>query len=178
MYAAGSERVHVSQAMETWQWECFEDLVKNDVVEIVEPGPLRVPIRSFTLKRNRKLQIVLATIAEPNATTQAPVFSPGTVRVSDEKVGFSGTMGISAVATGVEPYRWSMHLRNDVSQYESREEASVHKLEGTIGNSKELIHCIDWLGNVNDIFLWPNLTDEETEITRTLVLHGGAVSPI
>lgn len=162
----------------SWEWECFERLLNNNHFTIVDGGPLRVPIRSFSITRNEKLELIMETQADHNATSTATTYPPGTVRITTETVTLSNNMGMEVVVGGVQPRSWTTSFHGDAALGELREECSVHSVKGTIGPHRDPRYVIDWLANVNDVFIWPNMSDDETEITKTLTLRGGDNEPV
>jgi hypothetical protein len=160
-----------------WEWEVLERALSSDSFNIVNAGPLRAPIRSFSITRNEKLELVMETRAEPDATSNFPLYPPGTVRVNTETVTLSNRTGMEVIARGVEPYRWRTSFDAASALWELREEASVYSLRGTIGPPRDSNYVIDWLSNVKGPFLWPDITDEETEITKTRVFRGASNGP-
>jgi len=164
--------------MFSWQWECFEGLLNNTSFAVVDAGPLRVPIRSFSVTRNEKLELIMETRADHNATSNATVYPPGTVRIATETVTLSNSMGVEAVVRGVQPHSCMTSFRSDAPLGEMREESSIHSVSGTIGPQRDPKFVIDWLSNVGDVFLWPDMSDDETEVTKTLTLRGGNNGPV
>ncbi len=145
---------------------------------MVDGGPLRVPIRSFSITRNEKLGLIMETRAEHNATSTAPAYPPGTVRLNTDAVTLINDMGMEVVVGGVQPRSWTTSFPGDTALGESREECSVHSLKGTVGPHRNPKYVIDWLVNVDDRFMWPNMSDDETEITKTRTLRGGNNEPV
>ena len=161
-----------------WEWESFERLLNNNSFNIVDSGPLRAPIRRFSISRDEKLKLIMETRAEQTATSIADDYPLGTVRVNTDAVTLSDGRGIEVVAAGVQSRGWKSSFFGDPAQSELREECSIHSLRGTIAPSLEPKHVIDWLANVDDSFLWPDTCDVETEITKTRTLCGGNSGPV
>jgi hypothetical protein len=156
-----------------WEWESFDGLLNNGSFQIADAGPLRAPIRSFSIKRNEKLELLMETRAEGTATSKANAHPPGTVRLNTDTVTLSNTAGSEVVAGGVGPYDWRTSINADSPLGDLRELSSLHSLKGTIGPHRDPKYVIDWLANVDDVFMWPDTSDDETAITKTRTLHGG-----
>ncbi len=91
--------------MTAWQWESLEGYANSYVLKVKSAGPLLSPIRSFTITRNDKFDLILETVVAGHAqSSNAPVHPAGTVRLTTETVEFTGHTGISCVAHGVLPF--------------------------------------------------------------------------
>ena len=88
--------------METWEWECFEEVVNDILYKITSSGPLLNSINKFTIKRDRQLQLTMQTISPFAEKSLNDTHPPGTISKSTDKVNFDciGNIG-SAVAEGV-----------------------------------------------------------------------------
>jgi hypothetical protein len=160
-----------------WQWESFENLMNKGSFVITDAGPLYTPIRSFSIGRNDKLELILETHAEQTATSNAVVHPAGTVQQNTDSVTFSTGVGIKVVAHGVQSRNHSISFHGNPALGELKEKSSVHRLEGILRSDKEPRYVVDWLVNVDDVYQWPDITDEMTEITKTRRLSGGSDSP-
>jgi len=157
--------------MSPWEWETFASLLNNGTFAISDAGPLRVPLRSFTIGRDEKLHIVLETKAEQNARSSVPDHPLGTVRVNAETVLFSGSLG-SAVAHGVQPKSHAATISDNPTEGESREASDVNSLEVTLTyTQKPVALVIEWLANLDGPFVWPHFTKDNTQINYTRRLH-------
>jgi hypothetical protein len=156
-----------------WEWECFEDLVNNGTFAITDIGPLRAPIRSFTVRRDEELKLILETKAEQHARSSVPPHPPGTVRVNSDVVTFSGMLG-TIVAHGVQPKTHFATISGNPSEGELRETSDIHSLEATLINAGKEVNCvIEWLANVQGSFVWPHFTDDGTNKSKSRRLHDG-----
>jgi hypothetical protein len=156
-----------------WEWESFENLLNNETFAITDVGPLRAPIRSFAVRRDEKLRIVLETKAEQNAQSSGPTHPPGTVRVNADTVSFSGMMG-TVVAHGVQPKSHSGRISGNSAEGELRETSDIHSLEAIlIHPGKAVGYVIEWLANVDDSFVWPHFSGDNTKRSKTRRLHDG-----
>jgi hypothetical protein len=115
----------------------------------------------------------MATRAEQDATSSATAFPLGTIRFNTDTAMLSNNMGIELVAEGVQPLSATRSFNADSSLSELREVSSLQSLKGTIGPRRDQKYVIDWLANLDDGFIWPNMTDDETETRKTRTLRGG-----
>ena len=156
-----------------WEWESFEDLINNRAVTITDVGPLRAPIRTFVVRRDEKLKLVLETQADQKAESRMLAHPLGTVRANSDTVTFSGGMG-TFVAHGVQPGSYSRTLGDNPAEGGLREVSSIHSLEGNlIHPGTEITYVIDWLANVSNSFVWPHFTEDNRDNTKTRRLHDG-----
>ncbi len=88
--------------------ECL-DVINNGHFHISDPGPLHTPVRSFSLRRNDKLTLIVETELDPNATTTAVQYAPGTMRFSVERTTLVNPAGVEAELHGVIPYTSPNH---------------------------------------------------------------------
>ena len=157
--------------MSSWEWETFASLLNNGTFTISDVGPLRSPLRSFTIRRDEKLHIVLETKAEQNARSSVPDHPLGTVRVNADTVLFSGPLG-RAVAHGVQPKSHAATISSNPAEGESREASDVNSLEVTLTRKeKPIAYVIEWLANLDGPFVWPHFTKVKTEKIETRRLH-------
>ncbi len=159
--------------MSGWEWEVFDSFINDHPWTVTHAGPLRAPIISFSIKRDDKLELILETVAPQDAQTNASAYAPGTVRINTDAVELTLSPGIKAVARGVQPF-WSQLT----SPGEWREKSSVHSLEAVVESAGEAKYTMEWLANVDGhFFIWPDLTDDETETikTRTLCKNQGGL---
>jgi len=157
--------------MSPWEWETFASLLNNRTFIISDLGPLRGPLRSFTVRRDEKLHIILETKAEQNARSSVRDHPLGTVRVNADRVLFSGPLG-SAVAHGVQPKSQSATISDNPAEGESRETSDINSLDVTLTFSEKPVgYVIEWLANLDGPFVWPHFTKDKTEKIKTRRLH-------
>jgi hypothetical protein len=164
--------------MFNWEWESFERLLNGNSFTIVDVGPLRAPIRSFSIIRDEKLELTMETRADQNATSEFNVYLPGTVRANVDTVRLTDNSGVEVVAVGVQPHSWTMSVNVDSPRGELREASSVQSIKGSISPQRDRKYVMDWLANVDDVFVWPDMSDVETEITKTRAFRGGNNEPV
>ncbi|MGH9436329.1 MAG: hypothetical protein ACRD4R_01280 [Candidatus Acidiferrales bacterium] len=162
-----------------WEWESFEHLIGAGSFEIENAGPLRAPVRNFSIKRNEKLQLILETRASGTAASESGNSFPlGTVRVNTDAVTFVNGKGTRLVAAGVQSRTQRTSITADSPMGEMLETSSVHSLKGTIAPYRDPNYVIEWLANVDDVFSWPNMIVNESVVTKTRTLRGGDHEPV
>lgn len=161
--------------MNTWQWECFDEVVTADRFGVTNAGPLIAPVRGFSVARDDKMRLVLETLAPGDARGAMVEHPAGTVRRTEEFVEFAGRSGATAVARGVTPLG-NTHTRNGEGVKETRERARVRSLTAWLKPGAEPAHTVDWLENVDqDGQVWSGtLIEDEDEATKTRIIGGGA----
>jgi hypothetical protein len=165
--------------MTAWQWESFESYVNSREFEVANAGPLLSPIRTFTITRNDKLDLILETIVVGNPQSgSAPVHPAGTVRLNTETVEFAGHGGMSCVARGVSPLgkdkTWNAEHVEQTTQ-----KARVHSLTARLRNDVTPAYTIDWLENLDEASgVWTGsfVSDRQETIDKRTLGHGaGAI---
>jgi hypothetical protein len=119
----------------------------------------------------------LVTQADQNASSSAPDYPAGTVRENTDAVAFSNTAGMKIVAHGVDRRNYKRSIGGNPALGELKEEWSVHRLEGVIRDDQEPSYVIDWLANMESAYLWPDVSEETTEVIKTLKLSGSPEGP-
>jgi hypothetical protein len=160
-----------------WEWEDFEDLIQSCHSRITDAGPLRVPICSFDVRRDEKLELRLVVRSPQDAAggTKAP--PAGAVRFNTDKVIFSSDLGLKFVAEGVHVDRSNTRIHDDPALGELVQDCSVHRIAGSIyPEDRPVTFVIDWLDNLNPIFLWPDNITTSSSGERNVVLGSGANS--
>ncbi len=134
--------------------ECLE-VLNNGLFEFAEPGPLRQPIRSFSLSRNDRLTLILETSIASDATSIAVEHPPGTVRLSTERAKLINLARTEAELVGVIPYSVRTAHGDDTNGL--KESAQVHLVTVTLGDLATATYTIDWLENLpTSPFVWPD----------------------
>jgi hypothetical protein len=156
--------------MTVWEWECFTAVLEGPGFRVADAGPLEAPVRSFTLKRDAKRNLMLETVAVGETRNTAVDHPPGTVRRTTEFVSFESEFGPKAIAHGVSRTNRSRG-RNADGQAECREVWSVQRLEVMAGNESEPAFILDWLENLDSYGHWMGemiRTKSRTPQTRTI----------
>jgi hypothetical protein len=161
--------------MFSWEWESFQGLVNGGSFEIVDVGPLRTSIRRFSFNRDEKLQLTIETCADGNAKSNATIHPPGTVRVNTDAVRLSDEAGSSIIAEGVQSRECITRTTAEAPAGELRHTATVQMLKGVIRPDRQASKVIDWLANVHDPFIWPDVIDDEQELRKTRTFGHGPV---
>ena len=78
------------------------DLLNQGDFQIVEPGPLHVPIEGFAIRRDENLALTLETKAARTAKSRAVQHLTGMVTLNTEQVELANISGIKAVLSGVQ----------------------------------------------------------------------------
>jgi hypothetical protein len=154
--------------------ECL-DIINNGHFNIVDPGPLHMPIRGFSLRRNDKLALILETEADSKATSTAVEHPPGTVRLSVERAKLINIAGVEAELVGVVPYSIRT-AEGDPMNRALKESAQVHSVTVSPGDVATATYTIDWLENLPaSPFVWPDTikTTTNTTKTRSIGMAGG-----
>lgn len=139
-------------------WECFDSSIKDDLFSIVDVGPLYGPIISFTIERNKNLQLKLKTISESNSKTNRITPKANSVTAIDGEVKFQSSHNDSiAIAWGITPYNNLIKFSQTPSPSSSREETSLVKsIKWKREEAKKTAYTIDWIENLSNRFLWPH----------------------
>lgn len=158
--------------MELFDWEYFEDFINNGFFEITDAGPLHIPIRSFSLKRNSKLKIILRTTADFNASSSATDHPPGTVRINKDTVSLTSLSGAKAKIIGITPYNSVQSANSKTGVMQLQEKSMVSTLEAEVGRPRIGKYTIEWLENVDDgNLIWPHSVDSITRTTKDMTLN-------
>ena len=142
---------------------------------VTDAGPLYQPVRGFSIRRDDRLRIVLATDADPNAISTVVEHPPGTVRTRTERVRLKSLGGLDGELLGVVPYNTK---RRNVGEFEEslKEESIVDIATTTNTAAAPAIRVIDWLENLEkNSFLWPveSRVVSNAVTTRTISLDDG-----
>jgi hypothetical protein len=160
-----------------WEWEAFEDLIRSHHATISDAGPLKVPVRSFEIKRDEKLGLRLVVRSPQNATGGAETPPAGTVRHNTDRVSFSSILGLDFVAEGVQAESSNTSIHDDPALGVLVQDCSVHRLVGNLyAQDRSVEFVIDWLENLDSVFLWPDNIKRSSKRERNVVLGVGADS--
>ncbi len=155
--------------MPFWDREPFPALLEEGRFSFADPGPLLAPIKTFKLYRNDKLQLALETLGgkETVATYHMREADPNWYETKQDAV-IKSIMGKAVNLKGVQPESVQMTSSHRGDVYESHESARVFTIEGDLKHTTEAVYTIDWLENVRNYYLWPQmvLDDEDTVFTR------------
>ena len=154
--------------------ECLRILNKG-LFEITDPGPLHQPIRSFSIRRDDNLRLVLEAEADPTATLSAIEQPPGTVRMTTDRALLRSVGGREGEFFGVVPYSLSRQAIGATEQ-PLKELAQVHIAKTNNPSAAPAAYVIDWLENLpRSPYTWPAASDvvTKTVTTRRISLADG-----
>jgi hypothetical protein len=152
----------------SWEWEEFQDIIRNYRPVVNDHGPLRSPIRSFSIERDQDLQIVMTTHCPHTAQDVGVSYPPGTVRENMDKVTFFSDIGLEIVAEGVHAEQTRTIIETQPPFSEIQQDCSISRLRGTfLGNASGTRYVIDWLGNVESCFQWPDIIDDKVDTNKS-----------
>jgi len=154
--------------MTGWDHEFAVPFINEGQFYVTDPGPLRDPVLSFSLRRDRALDLILETRTTADAKSTTREHPSGTVRFATECASLENIGGVKVKLTGVIPYRVSTSINPRTGEGEHVEEAKIHSLEAVVRNGVEARHTIDWLENLpTSPFVWPNFVETNTETATT-----------
>ena len=140
-------------------------LLNQGDFQIVEPGPLHVPIEGFAIRRDENLALTLETKAARTAKSRAVQHPSGMVTLNTEQVELANISGIKAVLSGVQTRSVST-LQDGPRLSGLKEIAGIHQLTVTPGDPEKAAYTIEWLENLPvSPFIWPDSIRFETETT-------------
>lgn len=146
--------------MHATEWECFSDILDNKHFVIDDWGPVHGPVTSFEIKRDDDLNITLTTTSQGDSTSSISRPPLGTIKESTDSVEFSFRYGEGrAIANGVISRNLNTKFAVATGESQKTETASVQSVEWCSSTSAEVAYTIDWLENVPDSYLWPDVTE-------------------
>lgn len=152
----------------SWEREFALSFINDGHFQVTDAGPLRAPIRDFSLRRNGKLTLILETRCPPDAKSTAPQRPSGTVRISTESAELENIGGMKAKLLGVIPYRYRTTSNHKTGIGELTEEAQIHQLSAVVRSDAEARYTIEWLENLpTSPFTWPASIQTKTETLTT-----------
>lgn len=154
--------------MFSWEWEYFEEVVREYGPAVEDAGPLSTPVQRFTIQRDESLLLKMLAHAPVGAKDSAVSYPSGTVRENTDAVTFGGNMGLKMVAEGVNVAEAQTIWQSNSPVAELQQNCSIHRLKGSLGpDNKETKYVVDWLANVSPSFHWPDMTNEVSGIKKT-----------
>ena len=153
--------------MSKFLWDPVERTMNGSLLRIVDPGPLRAPIISFVLRRNKDFDLVMETTTAGDAVSSAPTHPPGTLRRNDDRVRWENGFGFNAIGKGVQPLSFKTTNDHRRGARETVETSSLHSVEATFPDADTPAYTIDWLENVGGWFHWPQMINRERTVTET-----------
>lgn len=158
--------------MSNWDGESFDGIINHGHFGITDPGPLHVPIRSFSIQRNEQLELVLETHCSEDAKSTLIEHPAGTVRINTDAIELTNIGGIKARAVGVQPLHVGTSINYQTGDRGLREEARIlHYIESSIRDDIEPAYTIEWLDNLGARdYIWPDIIKDNKDITETRII--------
>lgn len=158
----------------SWEHEFALPFINEGHFYVKAPGPLRAPIKDFSLRRDEGLELIIETRCPPDAKSTEPERPPGTVRLNVESAELENIGGMKAKLQGVIPYRFRTTDNYRTGESELTEEAQIHEISAVVQADGEARYTIDWLENLPARpFHWPGSIDTKTEILTTRKIGTG-----
>ena len=158
--------------MANWRWESFEDLLTPEIFTITNAGPLDGPIKSFSIRRDKDLDLVLeTTVIGPVTKSSTPERPAGTVWQPDDKVEFASLSGATCIAHGVYAYNSKGNSRRD-GLSDTTQTSNCRSITVDFKNEAVPAYTIEWLENVrtgSHVWIGTSIRDEKN-IVETRVI--------
>ena len=156
--------------MRRWQRETFE-IINDGHFRVIDPGPLHAPVRTFRIRRDDKLDLLLETRASPEAKSNAAKYPSGTVRLNSDIVELENLAGLKAILRGVIPTQVRTFTNFQTDQSELTEEARIHELDAVLRSDVKSAYTIDWVENFpNSSFIWPDSIKATIDTNETVTI--------
>lgn len=158
--------------MKAWKWETFENIISEKNFSIGQSEHLSFPVKNFFIKRDENLQIIIETSCKQNVIRKPLYHHPvGTVYQNEGIIEFKGfSKEFSATAYGVNLREQREYYEDE--DYTFHESAFIHKIQSQLKEKLQGRYLIEWLVNVDDNYIWPDLikNEKKTMYTRTMQL--------
>jgi hypothetical protein len=115
-------------------WDPAEEMMNGSLLRIVDPGPLRAPINSFTVRRNKDFELTMETVTAHDAVSTARQHPPGTLRINDDTVHWDNGFGFEVTSKGVQPHAFKTTNDRRRGVHETVETSSLYSVEATVPN--------------------------------------------
>jgi hypothetical protein len=159
--------------MPGWEREGALDLINEGRFRVADPGPLRMPVISCSIRRNELLDLILETVCGPEARLMGLQVPDGIVRIAVERALLESPGGAKVTLIGVAPLQLHETHDDSTGQATIRVETRIHRLEGTTGLGRSPRYIIDWVGNFpTSLFVWPDMITSTTETTNKREIGG------
>ncbi|MEY8689281.1 MAG: hypothetical protein AB9M53_05315 [Leptothrix sp. (in: b-proteobacteria)] len=159
--------------MDYQEWECFDSEINSRTYTIVGHGPLFGPVTSFSIKRDKDLNLLLESTSASNSVLGAPEPAANAVYRPDGNVDFRNISlnGISAVASGIIQREYKINLptssTSDSASNTKTQTSIVTSLEWSNAHCNEATYIMDWIENLSNDFIWPD--SDDVDITETKI---------
>jgi hypothetical protein len=135
-----------------WKNQAIE-MLNEPGFSVTDRGPLHGDIRTFRVRRNDCLTLLIDTEAARGGNFPRRAIAPGTARINPDNVMFENPSGAKAVLSAVDTTR----------RFESgdtvREIARIHELTVTLPDAGPPAYTIEWLENLPSHHNWPNIVE-------------------
>jgi hypothetical protein len=154
-----------------WEWEIFDRFINEGNFEILKSSHLALPIKSFCVKRDKNLDIMIDTVCEPNVKSKIIPYPVGSVFKSENTIQFkSGDLLVTAI--GGELLKWHSSMDTKNNTHHQNESASIHKIKCAIKEESQSKYVIEWLANIDDSHhIWPGITNEKINTVHSRQLQ-------
>jgi hypothetical protein len=154
--------------MTGWEHEFAVPFINDGHFYVTAPGPLRSPVKDFSVRRDEGLELIIETRCMPDAQSTDPERPPGTVHLNVEVVELENIGGMKVTLRGVIPYRFRTRDNYRTGESELTEEAKIYEISAVVPGDREARFTIDWVENLpTRPFHWPGSIDTTTEILTT-----------
>jgi hypothetical protein len=154
--------------------ELITDYFNKGLIKSINPGPLRGPVRSVRLKRDKAADLILTTTSDGWPSRELKGDPAGTVRQSTETIEFTLLGGGRGIGRGVIPRgQRSLTSRNGATV--TIEKCSLQSIEIDLERTAQSVFLIEWIDNLSDHFMWPDLTDYK-KVTQSTESFGSPES--
>ena len=158
--------------MQNWEWEIFENYIKDGILEIIDAGPLFHPIKDLKISRDKGLGLIINTTCDLNAKTHQIDHPSGTVRKNDESLKLKSITGSIITISGVQPIQNQKITNYSSNKFALHETSSAHEISGLIRKKSKTKFIIEWIANIDNAGspLWPDSISDDikTDYNRTL----------
>ncbi len=151
-----------------WEWETFAQICNSGELHIDDPGPLHHPIRLVSIERDSRLSLRMTTHASEAATGLGnPQHALGTVSVVADSASFANTRGLWMRTEGLQIEKTAIQ-ENMFEPGRIVQSSHVASLKGGFTHvSGTTSYVIDWLGNLDPRFKWPDTMVDRGQTIRT-----------
>ncbi len=157
--------------MLSWLWESFEEVIKSYAPVVDDHGPLASPIYKFTILRDTDLRLQMETEAPISSTEPTSPEPACNVRVNDDRVTFTSSLGFELEAIGVEATRTNRHFIG-IPPCVTTQSVRIHRLVGRLPRSDAPLFAVDWIENFPSEYLWCDHVETTRSDSSTVVVGG------
>lgn len=148
-----------------FEHEEFEKVINNSYISIVDAGPLFNPIKSFKIKRNKKLKLTLTTKSNITAKSNAVKRPEGSVYKNTEIVTLKDLNNNQIILGGVDNYSWKISAKGTRTEI-----SSINYIEANLSKKNEEKYLIEWIKNMDDSFVLSDSIKVSTKNTTSITI--------